>query len=90
MQNLQLERDFLVQKLEAKKRITTDISEITAAQETARHELRASVKEWRTVHAQQLNAGSPEALKEEHATLTQSLLAHQEALAKRLEKKNSI
>lgn len=86
--NLQQERDLLMQQREAKNRITKDIADLTLTQESSRNELRALVSEWRSIHAQQLSAGSPEKLKAEQATLTTSLQMHQEALSKKLEKKD--
>lgn len=85
---LQQERDILLQQREAKNRIVKDIADLTLTQESSRNDLRTLVNEWRTIHAQQLSAGSPEKLKEEHAALTASLQMHQEALSKKLEKKD--
>lgn len=86
--NLQNERDVLMQQRETKNRILKDIADLTVTQESSRTELRTLVNEWRSIHAQQLSAGSPEKLKEEHAKLTASVQIHQEALAKKLEKKD--
>jgi exonuclease SbcC len=85
---LQKERDTLIQQQEAKNRIIKDIADLTHSREAARTELRTLIKEWRTIHAQQLNSESPESLKKEHLALTQTLQVHQETLAKKLEKKD--
>jgi exonuclease SbcC len=84
---LQSERDFLVQKQEVRKRIATDITDTELLQEQMRRQLRSVTKEWRTVHAQYVQADSIDALKIEHVKLTQLLLVQQEAYAKKLEKK---
>lgn len=81
------ERDILIQKQEAKNRLLKDLQDLAVAQEHAQDELRKLVREWRSIHAQHISAESPEALKAEQAELSRILQTLQEALAKKLEKK---
>ena len=88
LMTLQKERDLLMQQQIAKQQIEKEIADLSQTQKQNEQELRVSLKEWRTVQAQQLHTQSPEQLKEEHAALTQTLAVHQETLAKKLEKKD--
>ncbi|MEX0849484.1 MAG: SMC family ATPase [Candidatus Dependentiae bacterium] len=86
-QKLQKERETLLKKQEANKQCGKALQE--AEKERLHHqaELRNAFTQWRTIHKQQLNSASPEALKKEKEQCAQEIQKWQDAFAKKLEKK---